>query len=183
MKSKETWKDIKGYEGYYQISNLGNVKSTTRNKILKPYTDTNGYFQVSLYNNSIRTVIRVHKLVAENFIDKPLNNKMLVIDHINNIKTDNRVSNLRFVTNRENCSKDKKGTSIYTGVSWSKKDSKWLSQIKLNNKEKTLYLGLFNNEIEAYNTYKKALKYITENNSEISAKQLRDIIKPKINND
>jgi len=117
MKNKEIWKNIKNYEGLYQVSNLGNVKSIVKNKFLKPYTDTNGYFQVSLYNNSVRKVVRIHKLVAENFINKPLTDKVLVIDHINNIKTDNKVSNLRFITNRKNCSKDiNNKTSKYTGV-------------------------------------------------------------------
>lgn len=97
----EVWKDIKGYEGLYQVSNLGNVKSIFyRNQILKQTTDRYGYKIIYLYKNKIRKTFKVHRLVATMFIDNPENKAF--IDHINTVKNDNRVENLRWVTASEN---------------------------------------------------------------------------------
>jgi len=109
----EIWKDIKGYEGKYQVSNLGKVTSLSRKKwqgdafyvsktiILKPGF-SGGYYTVRLfkklkqYNNSHL----IHRLVALHFIPNP-NNKRCV-NHKNGIKNDNRVENLEWVTHKEN---------------------------------------------------------------------------------
>ena len=100
----EIWKDIKDYEGIYQVSNLGNIKSlnnnkTKKEKILK-LVKCNGYLRVNLYKNNSHKNYAVHRLVAEAFIPNP-NNKPF-IDHINTIKDDNRAENLRWVTHKEN---------------------------------------------------------------------------------
>lgn len=100
----EIWRDIKGYEQLYQISNLGNVKSlnynkTSKEKILKP-NNIKGYLIVGLYKNGKRKFYHVHRLVTEAFLPNP-NNKPC-IDHINADRTDNRVENLRWVTHKEN---------------------------------------------------------------------------------
>lgn len=100
----EIWKDIKGYEGLYQVSNLGNVKSlcnnkTRKEKILKP-KQRKGYLYVGLCKNGKVKQYLVHRLVAEHFIPNP--NNLPQIDHINTNKTDNRVENLRWVTQKEN---------------------------------------------------------------------------------
>lgn len=102
----EIWKDIKDYEGLYQISNLGNVKSlnyrrTGVEKILKLTRNGRGYFYVSLFGNGIINKKSVHRLVAETFIPNP-NNKP-DIDHIDTIKTNNHIENLQWVTHKENC--------------------------------------------------------------------------------
>ncbi len=102
----EIWKDIKDFEGYYQISNLGNVKSLIRKgnlheKVLKPTKCTAGYLQVSLFKNNISYPRRIHRLIAEAFIPNPKNLPM--INHINEIKTDNSVSNLEWCDNKYNC--------------------------------------------------------------------------------
>ena len=94
---KEIWKDIKSYEGLYQVSNLGMVR---RNKILKQSTTRIGYKQVHLCKNGKSKMLSVHRLVALHFIDNP-NNKSDV-NHINGIKTDNRVENLEWNTKKEN---------------------------------------------------------------------------------
>lgn len=94
----EIWKDVNGYTGLYQISNLGNVKRN--NKILKPYFNSKGYYRVDLYKDGIEKKYTVHRLVAEHFIPNPDNKPC--IDHINTNKTDNRVENLRWVTHKEN---------------------------------------------------------------------------------
>ena len=98
----EIWKDIPGYEGRYQASNLGRIKSILRGetRIKKPYLDKYGYLQVCININGTQCNKRVHRLIAKTFIEN-LDNKPH-IDHINTIKTDNRVSNLRWVTHKEN---------------------------------------------------------------------------------
>ena len=124
---KEIWKDIKGYEGLYQVSNLGRVKSLERydsynrkvdEKILKTKENL-GYIYVNLHKNGIQKGYKVHRLVAEAFIPNP-NNKPCV-DHINTIKDDNRADNLRWVTYKENmnnpatkekCSEINKGKTL-----------------------------------------------------------------------
>lgn len=111
---KEIWKDIKGYEGLYQVSSLGNVRSLLYNKhrhyyskeykmqLLCPRKNNMGYFYVNLYHRDGKGYKRylIHRLVASNFIDNPDNKPF--VDHINTNHTDNRVDNLRWVTAKEN---------------------------------------------------------------------------------
>jgi len=166
---QEIWKDVIGYENLYQISNLGRVKSLERivNRPNSPYKKkekilsehlNNGYLIVSLCKNSIRKSRTVHQLVAVEFLNHKPNGMNLVIDHINNIKTDNRVENLQIITQRENCSKEKRGNSKYTGIYFCKSTNKWKARIRINDKRK--YLGYFINEIEASNAYQNELKKI-----------------------
>lgn len=108
---KEIWKDIKDYEGLYQVSNLGNVRSLERkvkinkgyrivkNKILK-LGIRNNYYVISLNKNNKRKSFQVHRLVAEAFIDN-LDNKP-IINHKNFNKLDNNVNNLEWCTQKEN---------------------------------------------------------------------------------
>lgn len=101
---KEIWKDIVGYEGKYQVSNLGRVKSlnygrTGKEKVLK-YEDNNGYLRVNLCKNCKVKHYRIHRLVAQAFIPNPDN--LPVINHKNEIKTDNRVQNLEWCTSQYN---------------------------------------------------------------------------------
>jgi hypothetical protein len=159
----EIWKDIKGYEGHYQVSNLGNVKSLkfNREKILKKLINTDGYFQLGLSIKSVVKIQKIHQLMAIAFLNHTPNKMTLVVDHINNIKTDNRLENLQIVTHRENSSKDSKKikrTSQYIGVSWVKKDKIWISRIENNRKKITL--GRFKDEFEAHLAYQKALNEI-----------------------
>lgn len=108
----EVWKDINGFEGLYQVSNLGRVKSMARKvvfgydseyqtseKILSPHT-ARGYKQVMLSQNGIRYYRQIHRLVAEAFIPNP--NNYPIINHKNEIRDDNRVENLEWCTHTYN---------------------------------------------------------------------------------
>lgn len=98
---REIWRDIPDYEGKYQVSNMGNVRNIIRGKNLKGRLDMYGYYRVILYKKGIRyKSFQIHRLVAMSFIENP--NGKPQVDHINTIRTDNRVENLRWVTYREN---------------------------------------------------------------------------------
>ena len=102
---KETWKDIKGYEGLYQISNLGRVKSLKRNgtikqdRILKQYIDKYGYCYVGLRNKNIKK-FKIHRLVAESFIQNRCN--LAQINHKDENKKNNKVENLEWCSAKYN---------------------------------------------------------------------------------
>ena len=171
---KEIWKDIPGYEGLYQVSSLGRVRSLDRvvphgrfgefklkGRVLKPSPDLNGYLKLNLYKDGMTKTIEVHKLIAIAFLNhEPCGNK-IVVDHIDNNKTNNRLDNLQLITHRENLSKDKSGyTSQYVGVSWSKQKNKWMATIQVSGKNK--HLGSFDSEYEAHLAYQKALNEISK---------------------
>ena len=101
----EEWKDVKGYEGIYQVSNLGNVKSlnynrTGKEKVLRFSKDKDEYLTVILCKDGKLKNFKVHRLVSQAFIPNTENKPC--IDHINTNRTDNRVNNLRWVTHKEN---------------------------------------------------------------------------------
>jgi hypothetical protein len=166
----EVWKDVPDYEGVYQVSNKGRVKSVDR------YIEySNGrvifckgsirrlqlkkYYECILTKNSNQKHYLVHQLVAMAFLNHVPNGKTLVVDHINNIPTDNRVENLQILSVRENSSKDKRCgklyTSKYTGVSKRKDNGYYRVKIRIDGIEK--YLGQFKNEYDAHLAYQKAL--------------------------
>jgi hypothetical protein len=160
----EIWKDIPNYEGHYQVSNLGRVKSLKFNKkkILRANIAAKGYLAVSLCKGSFKQTIKVHALVAAAFLGHmPDGTYKIVVDHINNIKTDNRLENLQLISQRQNAFKDRKnGTSKYLGVSWNKWNNKWTATIHINGKTK--YLGYYICEFKAAMAYQKELKTINK---------------------
>lgn len=103
---KEEWKDIQGYEGLYQVSNLGNIKSLSnksnhkRAKYLIQNKNKGGYKKVYLYKNHKRECYSVHRLVAKMFIPNPMNKKE--VNHIDCNKENNCVNNLEWCTRKEN---------------------------------------------------------------------------------
>lgn len=171
----EIWKDIKGYEGYYQVSNHGRVRSLDRiiiwrgkekkesGKIMSLVKSGCGYKYVSLSKRDERESFRVHLLVWDAFGDRPRNGRVLQVDHIDNDKMNNHIDNLTLLNNRLNCSKgklQKEKTSKYTGVCLNKKTGKWGARATMDGKYK--HLGLFPTEIQAHLAYKKALISIGE---------------------
>jgi hypothetical protein len=152
----EEWRDIPGYEGLCKVSDLGNVLSVRKNKNLKPGINSRGYSQVNLYSSGKRKCFVVHQLAAICFMNHKPDGLSYVVDHINNLKTDNRVENLQVVSNRVNCSKDRKGSSRHTGVCYHKKGDRWVSNIYLG--KENIYLGCFKSENEASKAYQDALK-------------------------
>lgn len=121
----EIWKDIKGYEGYYQISNKGNVKSlsrqwigktklgedkvnTTKERILKPYVEKGKRSNIkdslytSLRKDDKNKKIYIHRLVASHFIPNPNPHLNIEVNHIDGNRMNNSVENLEWVTKQEN---------------------------------------------------------------------------------
>jgi len=160
----EIWKDVKNYEGIYEISSFGNIRSVDRitisskkqikykSKILSQRLGKQGYFYVVLCKNGNPKTFNIHQLSAMAFLNHVPCRYKLVVNHINFIKTDNRVENLEVITNRQNSLKlNIKSSSIYTGVSFCKLKKLWKSQIYINGK--TINLGYFNCETKAHLSY------------------------------
>lgn len=98
----EVWKPIPEYEGLYEVSNMGRVRSLFRyKKILKPSPDWNGYATVELWKDHKRKRITIHRLVATCFCENPENKPF--VNHLDETKTNNRADNLEWVTHIENC--------------------------------------------------------------------------------
>jgi len=101
----EIWKDIQGYEGLYQVSNLGNVRSlhyrntnNVKELFLKPHN--RGYLQVELHKDGVRKMFTVHRLVAMAFVDGYAEDRD--VNHIDENKHNNRASNLEWVSTSQN---------------------------------------------------------------------------------
>jgi hypothetical protein len=161
----EIWKDIKGYEGYYQVSNLGRVKSlkrivqhsngsyhTIRERILKNVYDQDGYLRVTLAINGKRPIQQVHRIVMNNFIG----NSALQVNHIDGDKENNKLNNLEYVTNIKNI--NHRELSINNkkkyGVYYLKSIKKHRVIISINNKRTSL--GCFESQDEAYRVFYNA---------------------------
>lgn len=149
----EEWKDVAGFEGLYQVSSTGRVKSLARRKyssiylkgyceiiqrILVPIIDSNGYLYVNLHKDKTRHVKHIHHLMADAFLGGKPKSRQMVIDHKNNVRNDNRLENLQIISFRLNTSKDKIRTkNLPTGVS--KRGNSWVAGIFINGKN--IHLG------------------------------------------
>lgn len=164
---EEIFMPIKDYEGYYEVSNFGRVRSlerkvnytrssfkTIKARYLKPGINGRGYYFVALCLNGKCKTKRVSLLVWDNFGDKLRDGTKLQVDHIDNNKRNDHINNLQLLTNRENTSKGKlfnKTNGLPTGVNWNKEKKKYVAQIQTNNKR--VHLGYFDNPGEASNAY------------------------------
>jgi hypothetical protein len=169
---EEIWKSIEECPGYF-VSNYGNIKSyrTKKEVILKPRLigpkENNKYLDIE-YNSTKngKKHYKVHRLVAKYFI--PNINNLPVVNHKDRNPLNNCVTNLEWVSHQENvCHGTKKlnKTSVYTGVSWDKQQSKWKAQININGRNKNL--GRFATELDAYNkkvSYENSLGIVNKYN-------------------
>ena len=99
----EDWRDIAGYEGLYQVSSYGRVRSIRgkeRMTLLRQVANSNGYYHVGLYKQNERKVVSVHRLVAEAFVPKPEGD--VEVSHLDETRTNNRADNLAWVDHAEN---------------------------------------------------------------------------------
>ena len=135
---EEIWKDVVGFEGIYQVSNLGKVKSLKfgKEKYLSITKSSIGYLNTKLQLNKKNKSFLVHRLVAETFIKNEFNKPC--VNHINGIKTDNRIENLDWCTHKENTEHSLKNDLIKTGCNrkQSKLSLKDIEYIRKNYKEK-----------------------------------------------
>ena len=139
----EVWRSIENYDNYV-VSSFGRVKNTETGKILKG-RNVCGYLQVVLCEDGLaKKSYYVHRLVACAFIDNP--NDKECVDHKNNDKTNNHLSNLRWATTKENSQNSKlsnNNTSKVKGVSFDKKAKKWRARIKIDGI--SVHIGMFDN--------------------------------------
>jgi len=157
---QEIWKSIKGFEGLYEVSNLGRVKSyrvSCNGKIIKNRISKGGYYIVGLCFNGKQSTKAVHKLVAIAFLNHTPNGYKEVVDHIDNFKLNNRVDNLQLITQRQNSCKEVRGVSIHLGVCRFR--NKWRAAIRINGKK--TYIGDYNCELAAAKAYQDKLNSLS----------------------
>lgn len=176
---KEIWKDIPQYEGVYQVSSLGRIRSLDREvtyidgrfykykgNLIKTRVYKKGYPQLTLQLNKVNKHFLVHQLVAMAFLGHIPNGHKVEINHKDRDKLNNKLSNLELLTKEEHDSKTwgdgRPGcSSKYRGVSFHKVAKKWAANIRVNGKKK--HIGYFTKEIDAHNAYQKKLKEIKNN--------------------
>ena len=96
LSNEANWKDIEGYEGLYQISDIGEVRNVKTGRVLKTYKNTTGYLQICLYKDETKKIFLVHRLVAQAFVFNPRPNVWKLVNHRNEDPTDNRAENLEW---------------------------------------------------------------------------------------
>lgn len=167
MDREEKWLPVVGYEDIYEVSDLGRVRSLTRkraaghgtriwhSKILKSNLTYNGYYSYNLSNASKNKYKEGHVLVAESFLGHKVG-AGLVVNHINRIRTDNRLENLEIVTVRYNSSCHRENfKNGFTGTFFNKLLKKYRAIIRFNRNRYSL--GCFTFREDAAEAYRKAL--------------------------
>lgn len=157
MELIENWIPVLGYEGHYEVSDLGRVRSMKfgKMKILSQRVNSRGYMTINLSKDNLNKTYSTHRLAYTSFFG----DTNLVIDHIiEGNRLDNRLENLQALSARENSSKYRlttKKSSRYVGVYFLKRIGKWKSVIKIN--KEVIYLGAYKNELDAHNAYQNKL--------------------------
>ena len=147
MAEQVEWKEIDGFERY-EVSNDGRVRNKMTGDVLKPARDQNNYRSVLLYRSGKQTRKKLHRLVASAFVANPDNKPE--VDHIDNDKSNNHYTNLRFATRHENnfnTQKRASASSRYKGVCRDSKHNKWLARIQVGGLR--INIGSYDDEIEA----------------------------------
>jgi len=151
----EIWKNIPGYEETHQVSNFGRVKKKDNGILIKNRLNEKGYLIINLTLKSKSKTFKVHRLVALAFLPNPLNKNQ--VNHKDYNKNNNHLENLEWVSHRENSchavKKNEKSSSKYLGVCFRKNTNKWVSSIRYQ--KKSIHLGYFKTEEEAYEARKK----------------------------
>jgi len=182
----EEWLDVPGFEGLYQASKFGRLKSLERKswngfcwhltpeKILKQ-SNSGKYLCVGLSKNNKVKLRQTQVWIAMTFLNHIPKGFKIVVDHIDDDKHNNYLTNLQLLTNRENVNKGFSKmnlTSKYTGVRFSKKENRFISHICIKGSRQT-YLGRFKEELDAHNTYQTALKNLDKYEND---KQFRELV-------
>ena len=153
---EEEFKKIEGYENY-EISNLGNVRNIDTGRFLKPSKNNGGYYHLNLNKNGTIRKLYIHRLIGLHFIPNPDN--LPFIDHIDRNKTNNSITNLRWISKSNNCrnkSKKQNTSSKFIGVSFHKANGKYVAQININKQNK--YIGLYETEEDAGRAFDNFVK-------------------------
>lgn len=158
MKSNEIWKPIKDFPSY-EISNLGNIRNIN-GSIKSQQIDKYGYLVTDLYNNEGRKNVKVHRLVAKEFIPNPDNKP--TVNHINEIKTDNRVENLCWMTIKE---QNSYGTRLQK-----------VGKTKIGNKNNSKYSVICVELNKEFYDVPDAIKWCKDNNIKANASCLYNCI-------
>ena len=181
---EEIWKDIEGYEGLYRVSSFGNVRSLgrvvlnkgkypflTKEKLLKPWIDTHGYYNVKLSKNGKEKNFKIHKLVAMAFLNHiPDGTHNMVVNHIDNNKLNNHFNNLELVSNRYNtsCHKQNPGVEEF-------KNRKKRFRVHITIINKLIHIGYYETIEEANRAYQLASQNVSKYNGD--NKEFRELIK------
>ena len=169
----EEFRDVPNYEGHYQASTFGRIKSLKIRdgiceKIISSTLHWRGYCVITLGSSNTvkkKKQHRTHRLIASTFLPNPGNKPD--VNHIDLIKTNCCAWNLEWITKRRNSihyhSSDIsfKASSKYIGVRWHQRTQNWDARITLN--KKSIFLGYFDTDTDAHNAYQKALKEIEDN--------------------
>jgi len=152
------WLPIKDYDNY-EISICGQVRNSKTKRILKQRINKDGYYIINLYQNSQPTTYTIHRIVATHFIPNLRNDEC--IDHKNNNRLDNTVSNLRWCNlfeNQHNRQLSKNNTSGSKGIYYRKSNNKW--EVTIMFQKKQIYLGCFDDINDAKVARQNAAKQL-----------------------
>jgi hypothetical protein len=164
---EEIWKPVVGFEEYYEVSNLGKVRSLDRlvidtmgrkrkwkGSILKQKVNPRGYLVIDFCKSGKNKTVSVHRVIARSFLRDFDENK--TIDHIDRVRTNNHISNLRMATHSENIANTRGFNYLRNGLKGTtKRGRRWCASIR---KGKNIHIGMYDTEKEAHEAYNKKAK-------------------------